>query len=113
MNIQIFGKTKCFDTRKAERWFMERGVKFQSVDMAAKGMSRGELTSVLSTVGGLDKLIDADAKTPDALLLKYLASDEAKIEKLLDTPKLFRTPIVRNGKEATVGFCPAIWKNWT
>lgn len=112
MNIQIFGKSKCFDTKKAERYFKERNIKFQSVDMVSKGMSRGELESVLKAVGSLDELIDKKAKGEQADILKYLASEEAKIEKLLENPKLFATPIVRNGKQATVGYKPEIWSSW-
>ena len=110
MNIQIFGKSKCFDTKKAERYFKERGIKFQSVDLPRFGMSRGELTNVINAVGGIEKLIDEKAK--DAALLKYLAYDEDKIEKLLDDPKLIKTPVVRNGKKATIGYCPEVWKEW-
>ena len=109
MNIQIFGKSKCFDTKKAERYFKERRVKFQSVDLVKYGMSKGELTSVKNAVG-LEALIDQ--KHPDAALLNYLAYDEDKLEKLLEEPKLLRTPIVRNGKQATVGYCPDVWKTW-
>lgn len=112
MNIQIFGKSKCFDTKKAERYFKERGIRFQRIDLAQKGMSRGELTSVKTAVGGLDALIDPKAKGEQALLLPYLSSDEAKEEKLLEFPTLLRTPIVRNGRQATVGYCPDIWKTW-
>ncbi len=109
MNIQIFGKSKCFDTKKAERYFKERRVKFQAVDVPKYGMSRGELQSVARAVG-LEQLIDW--KNPDAALLKYLAYDEAKLEKLVEDPRLIRTPVVRNGKQATVGYCPEIWKTW-
>ena len=109
MNIQIFGKSKCFDTKKAERWFKERRVKFQAVDLKKYGMSRGELTSVKNAVG-LDALIDP--KHPDAALLDWLAYDQDKLEKLLDDPTLLRTPIVRNGKQATVGYCPEVWESW-
>lgn len=109
MNIQIFGKSKCFDTKKAERYFKERRVKFQSVDLVKYGMSKGELTSVKNAVG-LEAMIDP--KHPDAALLNYLAYDEDKLEKLLEEPKLLRTPIVRNGKKATVGYCPDVWKTW-
>lgn len=111
MNIQIFGKAKCFDTKKAERYFKERGIRFQRIDLSQKGMSRGELTSVKAAVGGLDALIDPKAKGEQALL-PYLSSDEAKEEKLLEFPMLLRTPIVRNGRQATVGYCPEIWKTW-
>jgi len=109
MNIQIFGKSKCFDTKKAERYFKERRVKYQSIDLIRYGMSRGEFNSVKSTVG-LNSLIDEKAN--DAEILAYLAYDADKEEKLLENPSLMKTPIVRNGKKATVGYCPEIWKEW-
>lgn len=112
MNIQIFGKAKSFDTKKAERYFKERGIKFQSIDIVSKGLSKGELNSVLSAVGDIEKLIDPKAKGDDAVLIKYLGSVEEKAEKLFENPALFSAPIVRNGKLATVGFCPEVWKNW-
>lgn len=109
MNIQIFGKSKCFDTKKAERYFKERRVKFQSVDILRYGMSKGELSSVVKAVG-LDALIDQ--KSPDAALLNYLAYDQDKLEKLFEDPRLIKTPVVRNGKQATVGYQPEVWKTW-
>ena len=109
MNIQIFGKSKCFDTKKAERYFKERRVKFQSVDILRYGLSPREFDSVRRAVG-LEAMIDEKAK--DAELLKYLAYDEDKVEKLLENPSLLKTPIVRNGKQATVGYCPEVWKTW-
>lgn len=109
MNIQIFGKSKCFNTKKAERYFKERRVKFQSIDLLKYGISKGELQSVKNSVG-LDSLIDWDS--PDAALLKYLAYDADKFEKLLEDPRLLNTPIVRNGKAATVGYQPEVWKGW-
>ena len=109
MNIQIFGKSKCFDTKKAQRYFKERGIKFQAVDVVKFGMSPGELKSVAQAVG-LSALIDEGH--PDAALLQYLAYDADKLEKLLDNPGLLKTPIVRNGKQATVGYCPDVWKGW-
>ena len=109
MNIQIFGKSKCFDTKKAQRYFKERRVKFQAIDLNKYGISKGELTSVLRSV----KLPDLiDEKHPDAALLEYLAYDQDKIEKLLEDPTLLKTPIVRNGKQATVGYQPDVWKGW-
>ena len=110
MNIQIFGKSKCFDTKKAERWFKKRRIKFQSIDLVKYGISPGELKSVLNAVG-LEALVDQ--KHPDAALLNYLAYDADKVEKLLDNPKLIRTPIVRNGKQATVGYAPEVWDSWS
>ena len=109
MNIQIFGKNKCFDTKKAQRYFKERRVKFQYVDVLKYGMSRGELSSVKNAVG-LEAMIDKDDQ--DYPLVQYLASDEAKLDKLYEEPFLIKTPIVRNGKQATVGYCPEVWKTW-
>ena len=110
MNIQIFGKAKCFDTKKAQRWFKERGIKFQNIDMAEKGISKGELSSVLAAVKSIEAL--TDTKAAGSEIVRFLASEEAKFEKLLENPKFIKTPIVRNGKFATVGYMPDIWKNW-
>lgn len=110
MNIQIFGKSKCFDTKKAERYFKERGIRLQKIEVDKFGMSRGELAAVKAAVGGLDALVDE--KQPDAALVKYLAHEADRERKLLDNPGLFRTPIVRNGRQATVGYCPEVWKTW-
>ena len=88
MNIQIFGKNKCFDTKKAQRWFKERGIKFQMIDLAQKGMSKGELDSVLKAVGGLDNLLDQKSKSYASLA--YLAYDEDKKEKLLEDGTLMK-----------------------
>ncbi len=109
MNIQIWGKSKCFDSKKAERWFKERRIKYQYIDVLKYGMSRGELNSVKNAVG-LDNL--ADPKDQDYPLFTYLASVDAKLDKLYEVPELLKTPIVRNGKQATVGFCPEVWKEW-
>lgn len=109
MNIQIFGKSKCFDTKKAERYFKERRIKFQSIDLLRYGMSKGEFQSVKSAVG-LNAMMDLNAK--DADILRYLAYDDAKEEKLMENPALIKTPIVRNGRKATVGYCPDVWKDW-
>ena len=112
MNIQIFGTKKSADTRKAERFFKERGIKFQFVDMKEKGLSKGEFNSVAQAVGGIDKLIDEDAKDKDTLpLIKYIA-DEDRLEKILENQQILKMPIVRNGKKATVGYQPDVWKGW-
>ena len=112
MNIQIFGKSKCFDTRKAERYFKERRVKFQSIDLKKFGMSGREFDSVLRAVGGVDNLIDWDNKSQEITNMKYMEDSTAKEDKLFDYPELMKTPIVRNGKQATVGYCPEIWQTW-
>lgn len=109
MNIQIFGKSKSFDSKKAERWFKERRIKYQYIDLVRYGMSRGELKSVASAAG-LDNIIDWSNE--DSAVLKYLASEEAKLDKLYEYPELLITPIVRNGKQATAGYMPDVWKTW-
>ena len=110
MNIQIFGKPKCFETKKAERYFKERRIKFQSVDIVRYGISPKELQSVKNRTG-FDALVNWN--DPDTAILKYLAYDADKLEKLLENPKWIRTPLVRNGaKQATVGYQPEIWKEW-
>lgn len=112
MNIQIFGKNKCFDTKKAERWFKERRIKFQSIDLKRYGMSGKEFDSVLRAVGGIDNLIDWESKDPQITLMKYMDDKWAKEDKVFDDPTLMKTPIVRNGKQATAGYRPEIWETW-
>jgi arsenate reductase-like glutaredoxin family protein len=112
MNIQIFGTKKSSDTRKAERFFKERGIRFQSVDMKEKGLSKGEFQSVMQAVGGLEAMIDPDCKDKDLLaLIKYIAAED-KAEKVLENQSVLKLPIVRNGKQATVGYQPDVWKIW-
>ncbi|HJG36809.1 arsenate reductase family protein [Enorma phocaeensis] len=112
MNIQIFGTKKSFDTKKAQRYFKERRIKFQFIDLREKEMSKGELQSVMRAVGGLDALIDPKAKDQDTVaLITYLAESQ-KFDKLLENQQVLREPIVRNGKQATVGYEPDIWKTW-
>ncbi len=110
MNIQIFGVSKCFDTKKAERWFKERRIRYQRIDLKTTGISRGELTSVLRAVGGVEAVLNE--KAPDAALIRHLAYEEDKVEKLLEDPLLLKTPLVRNGRQATVGYCPDVWSAW-
>lgn len=109
MNIQIFGRSKSFDTKKAERWFKERRIRYQYIDLSRYGMSRGELNAVIAAVG-LDQI--ADPSDPDYALYTRLARREDKIEKLFDIPEMIQAPVVRNGKQATVGYCPDVWKTW-
>lgn len=112
MNIQIFGKSKCFDTKKAERYFKERRIKYQMVDLIRFGMSGKEFDSVLRGIGGIDNLIDWNAKSDEITLMKYMNDARAKEDKVFDNPKLMRTPVVRNGKQVTVGYCPEVWVTW-
>lgn len=112
MNIQIFGKGKCFDTKKAERYFKERRIKYQYIDLLRYGMSGKEFDSVLRAVGGIDALIDWDSKSPEITLMKYMEDRRAKEDKVYDDPSLMKIPVVRNGKLATVGYQPEIWAKW-
>ena len=112
MNIQIFGKSKCFDTKKAERYFKERRIKYQFVDLLKFGLSGKEFDSVLRAVGGIDNLIDWNGKSQEITNMKYMDDKVAKEDKVFDDPSLMRTPIVRNGKSVTLGYCPDIWATW-
>ena len=112
MIIQIFGTKKSSDTRKAERYFKERGIKFQFVDLKEKGLSKGEFQSVLQAVGSLEAMVDQNCKDKDLLaLIKYIAAED-KAQKVLENQVVLRQPIVRNGKQATVGYQPDVWKMW-
>ncbi len=112
MNIQIFGTTKCFDTKKAQRYFKERNINVQNIDLKVKGLSKRELESVMSACGGLDNIVDKSSKKYQDSVIEYLGSEQEKIEKLIENPEFFKTPIVRNGQKATIGYCPEVWKNW-
>ena len=112
MNIQIFGTKKSADTRKAERFFKERGIRFQSVDMKEKGLSKGEFQSVLQAVGGLENMIDMNHRDKDLLaLIKYI-TERDKADKVFENQQVILQPIVRNGRQATVGYKPEVWKTW-
>lgn len=112
MNIQIFGTKKCFDTKKAERYFKERKVKYQLIDMKEKGMSKGEYNSVKQSVGSLEAMVNEQCKDKDTLaLIQYIAAED-RDEKVLENQQVLKTPIVRNGKQATIGYQPDIWKQW-
>ena len=111
MNIQLFGIKKCFDTQKTERYLKERSIKYQFIDLNIKGLSKGELKSVKKSVG-LNNLINTKSKDYKKLNLDQIRGEETKEDILLRNPQLFMTPIVRNGKEATVGYVPEIWSTW-
>jgi arsenate reductase (glutaredoxin) len=111
MNIQIFGVKKCFDTKKAERYFKERKIKYQLIDLNSTSLSKGELQSVKASVG-LVNLIDKESKEYEKLNIQHIINNSVKEEILLNNPKLYKTPIVRNGKKATVGYEPGVWDTW-
>lgn len=109
MNIQIFGNRKCFDTKKAERYFKERRIKYQLIDIIDKGLSNKEFQSVVHSVGGMDLLINEKSKSFH--MMNHLTKEHKELL-LLEHTNLFKTPIVRNGRQATVGYKPEIWKHW-
>ena len=112
MNIQIFGTKKCNDTKKAERFFKERGIRYQFIEMKEKGMSKGEFISVAQANGGLENMINWEGKDQGTLaLIKHIA-DEDRLEKILENPSVIKTPVVRNGKQSTLGYQPEVWKGW-
>ena len=113
MNIQIFGTKKSFDSKKAERYFKERGIKYQFIDMKEKGLSKGEFRSVCQAVGGYEKFIDQQCKDKNLLALITYIAEEDREEKILENQRIIKTPIVRNGKQATVGYQPEVWKGWS
>ena len=110
MNIQIFGSSKCFDTKKAERWFKERRIKYQYIDLPKKGLSPGEYRSIRQRLG-FEALVNTKCRAYQDLYMAYITPEAAE-EKLLHNPQLFQTPIVRNGKQATAGYCPDVWETW-
>lgn len=112
MNIQIFGTKKCNDTKKAERFFKERGIKYQIIDMKEKGMSKGEFNSVAQVNGGLENMITWEGKDKDLLALIKYTVEEDKLAKVLENPQVLKTPVVRNGKQSTLGYQPDVWKGW-
>ncbi|MDD5807334.1 MAG: ArsC family transcriptional regulator [Eggerthellales bacterium] len=112
MNIQIFGVKKSFDTKKAERYFKERRVKYQFIDLKEKEMSKGEFSSVVRAVGGIDATVDASAKDEDLLAMLPYLGEEARYQKVFENQHLLRMPVVRNGAKATVGYAPEVWKTW-
>lgn len=116
--IQIFGTTKSFETKKAQMWFKERRIPFQFIDLKEKGMSTGELESVVnalaksegSRAGALESLIDSSSK--DYSSIAYL-DDADKADKLLENPLLMKLPVCRNGKDkATCGMAAPVWETW-
>ena len=112
MNIQIFGTSKSFDTKKAQRYFKERGIRFQMIDLKEKGMSRGGFDSVARAVGGWQNLVDPNARDKQTLALLDALVDWQKEDKLFENQQLLKQPIVRNGRQATAGYQPEVWAGW-
>jgi arsenate reductase (glutaredoxin) len=106
MALQIFGTRKCADTRKAERFFKERDVNYQFIDLSEKGISPGELRAISHAVGR-DALIDMEGAQFKQKGLAYMDYDPE--EEILKDPLLLRTPVVRDGTKAVIGADPEAW----
>lgn len=107
--FQIFGTAKCSDTRKAQRFFQERRIKFHFRDLHEKGISKGELDAISARIP-VDELIDRNGKRFRERQLEYKVFSVEEV--LLEDALLFKTPIVRFGKLVTVGYQPDEWKKW-
>jgi len=112
MNVQIFGSPKSFDTKKAQRWFKERGIPFQNIDLREKPMSRGEFDHVAAALGGWEAMLDPAARDRQTLALLQCLVEYQREDKLFENQQLLKTPIVRCGRQATVGYAPEKWENW-
>lgn len=112
MNIQIWGTLKSFDVKKAQRYFKERRIPFQFVDINRYPMSGKEFDSVLRAVGGIDKMIDWSSTMDAVIQMRYMDDIRGKEDKAFSDQRTIRMPIVRNGKLATVGYCPDTWEKW-
>lgn len=105
--IQIFGTKKCRDSRRAQRFFKERGIPFQWLELTERPLSRGELESILRAAGPLEALLDE--KNKNYCMIRYLTS-AGQTEKLLEDSTYLKTPIVRCGAAAAVGVNEAFWR---
>jgi len=110
VNIQIYASKRDFEVQKAERYFKERRIAFSFVDMSKRPLSPRELESVLRSVG-LKNMVKAGDDWQSHYILQ-LQDEKAVLQELCANQKLLRTPIVRNGQKATVGFCPDVWAEW-
>ena len=109
MNIQIIGTKKCKETQKAERFFKERNIQFHFRDLTIKGLSKGELDNIKRKIP-IDDLLNKEGKQFKKRNMEYIVFNTE--DELLKDPLLLKSPIVRNGKLATVGYEPETWKEW-
>lgn len=109
--IQIYFLKRNFDTQKAERFFRERGVPVQLVDLSRARLGRRELESVRQRVG-MDALIDTESRAWKECPARFSPDEGARLDALSQRPQCLRLPIVRDGKRATVGYRPEEWLTW-
>jgi len=109
MNIQIIGTKKCKETQKAERFFKERSIQYHFRDLGVKGISKGELENIRRAVP-IEDMMDKEGKQFKKRGLEYMNYDLET--ELIEDSLLLKTPIVRNGRLATIGNKSEIWKEW-
>ncbi|MGB0404842.1 MAG: arsenate reductase family protein [Fusobacterium sp.] len=107
--IQIFGVKNCNDTKKAIRFFKDRKIDIQFINLKEKGISKGELKSIVR-IFDIEDLLDREGKEFKKRNLEYYVFDT--LELLMDSPTLFKTPILREKNKVTIGYKPEIWKEW-
>ncbi len=111
MNIQIYAAKKNFDVQKAERYFKERRIPFQSLDLKKHRLGEREIRLMLNTAG-MENLLDREDKRVKEHPACYYDRAELLIPAIQENPWLLKTPIVRNGNQITIGFRPEIWDLW-
>lgn len=107
MIVQIFGRKNCNATKKAERFFKERNIKFQFINLMEKGPSKGELKA-MEKYFPLEEILDTEGKEYKKRNLQYYVYETETL--LEENPILYKCPIVRFKTNATIGYCPEIWK---
>ena len=107
--MQIYGTRKCKLTKKAERFFRDRGIKYHFVDLSEYRLNKGELDNLRRFVPKAESLIDTESPEFKKRGMAYMVYDEA--EEILANPLLLRTPIVREASRAVIGDNEAAWKS--
>lgn len=112
MNIQIYAAKKNPDVLKAERFFKERRIPYQMMDLKKHKLGRRELELFARAAGGAQALVDRSGQKALERPVAHMSSDSLILDALMDDPSPLVSPIVRNGSKATVGAQEAVWKEW-
>lgn len=111
MNIQIYASGRNFDVQKAERYFKERRIPFQMLDLKKHRLGEREIRLMIFSFG-ITNLLDRSSRKVCEHPASTLDREEYLIPALQEAPWLLKTPIVRNGNQMTQGYCPEIWASW-
>ena len=111
MNIQIYFSKRNFDVQKAERYFKERRIPVQLMDLKKHRLGEREVRSFLSAIGA-EKLLARDDNRVKEHPACYDAREETLIPAIMECPWLLVSPIVRSGQKITAGYQPDVWKEW-